>query len=162
MENDTLISQIIRIAHDRGVNQKTLALRAGVPEETLSRAKKRGSARLGVVEALARAAGVKVGVVSGTATPLAPTQLTDKSFRSQHHWLAWSNPNASNDILLRRALVNPEFRTLLAAALEFGVDMVVREWQSLKAEGEAEVLRAMPVTERILRNICNGYQQATT
>jgi transcriptional regulator with XRE-family HTH domain len=162
MEQNTLIGQIISAAHARGINQKDLAARAGVPQETLSRAKKRGSARLDVVEALAHAANVRIGLVSGTQTPLRLPRPPDTSFRERHHWLAWTNPNASNDILLRRALVNPEFRTLLDAATEFGVEKITREWEILKAEGDDETLRATPVTDRILRNISNGYQQAIT
>lgn len=162
MENKTLISQIISAAQARGINQKALAARAGVPEETLSRAKRRGSARLDIVEALARAANVSIGLVSGAQPRCPPAKLPKTSFRDQYHWLAWANPNASDEILLRQALVKPEFRTLLDAAIEYGVSKITSEWELLKTEGDVETLRAMPVTDRILRNICNGYQQAAT
>lgn len=155
----TLIAQIIQAAQARGVNQKTLAVRAGVPEETVSRAKKRGTARWSVVEALASAAGVTIGLVSG-APAGQPVDPPRTSFRDRYHWLAWANPNASDEVLVRSALVNPEFRTLLDAALEFGVNTVTREWDLLKIEGDRETLRALPITERILRNIRDGYQQA--
>ena len=154
---NTLIDQIISAARARGVNQTTLAARAGVPKETLSRAKKRGSAGLDIVQALARAAGVNVGIVPAAPSPRSAPPVT---FRERHHLLAWSNPGASPTVLLRRALVAPEFSTLLDAALEFGVDEVVQEWESLKSSGDPEAKRAAPITDRILRNIRHGYQQA--
>ena len=154
---DTLIDQIISAAHVRGLNQTALAARAGVPKETLSRAKKRGSAGLDIVRALARAAGVDLGIV-----PAAPSSRSAPAatFRERHRLLAWSNPGASPAVLLRRALVAPEFGTLLDAALEFGVDEVIREWERLKSSGDPEAKRAAPITDRILRNIRHGYQQA--
>lgn len=161
MENTTLINQIIRTAQAHGINQKDLAARARIPEATLSRAKKRGSARWDVVEALATAANVTVGLVSGTRALRPPPLPATASFRDRYHWLAWANPNAPDEILLRRALVNPEFKTLLDAGLEFGVSKLVSEWDQLKAEGDEETLRVQPVTDRLLRNICDGYRQAT-
>ncbi len=160
---NTLIDQIISAAHDRGLDQTALAARAGVPKETLSRAKKRGSAGLDIVQALARAAGVNLGIV-----PAAPSFRSAPSsrsapaatFRERHRVLAWSNPGASPAVLLRRALVAPEFSTLLDAALEFGVDEVNQEWERLKSSGDPEAKRAAPITDRILRNIRHGYQQA--
>lgn len=154
---NSLIDQIISAAHARGVNQTTLAARAGVPKETLSRAKKRGSAGLDIVQALARAAGVNVGIVPAVPSARSAPPVT---FRERHRLLAWSNPGASPTVLLRRALVAPEFSTLLDAALEFGVDEVVQEWESLKSSGDPEAKRAAPITDRILRNIRHGYQQA--
>ncbi len=156
----TVISQILRAAHARGINQKDLAARAGISEETVSRAKKRGSARWAVIEALARAANVNVGLVSAAQIRRAPVLPPDASFRQRYRWLVWANPSAPDEVLLRRALVNPEFRTLLDAALEFGVDRITREWDLLKAEGDEETVRAQPMTDRLLRNIHDGYQQA--
>ena len=74
--------------------------------------------------------------------------------------LAWSNSQASNDVLIRRALVAPRFQVLLDAALEFGIDKLSAEWALLREEGSSETLRAAPVTERILRHIREGYKQA--
>jgi hypothetical protein len=154
---NSLIDQIISSARASGVNQTTLAARAGIPKETLSRAKKRGSAGLDIVQALARAAGVNVGIVPATPPSRSAPAV---AFRERHRLLAWSNPGASPTVLLRRALVAPEFSTLLDAALEFGVDAVIEEWESLKSSGDPEAKRAAPITDRILRNIRHGYQHA--
>jgi hypothetical protein len=160
----TLISQIVDAAHARGLNQKALAERAGIPKESLSRAKKRGTAKLGMVEDLAKAAGVTLGIIqtgrpAKQIKPIKPTE--PQSFQTKYSALAWSNPNASESLLIRRALLKPEFRVLLDAALEFGVTRLNNEWSQVMAETSPEALRARPVTERILGHIHDGYRQAT-
>lgn len=162
MPTESLIGKIIAVARTQGVTQKALAQRAGVPEETLSRAKKRGSARLDFVEALARAAGFDLGVIPRSGHHVLPRPTPTVSFQEKHRVLAWSNPTATPVMLLRRALVAPEFQTLLDAALEFGVDAVTSEWAALKTSGDPEVTRAQPITDRLLRNITHGYHQATS
>lgn len=162
MYDESLISQILAVARSRGINQKALAERIGVREETLSRMKKRGSARLSFVETLAEAAGVSLGLLTPGGHPaLSRPSSSSTSFQEKHRTLAWSNPKASRTLLLRRALVMPEFQTLLDASLEFGVGAVAAEWESLKTSGDPEVIRAQPITERLLRNIAHGYHQAT-
>lgn len=162
MGTESLIGQILAVARSRGISQKVLAERIDVREETLSRMKKRGSARLSFVEALAKAAGVSLGLLTPGGHPaVSRPSSSAASFQEKHRTLAWSNPKASRTLLLRRALVMPEFQTLLDASLEFGVDAVAAEWASLKASGDPEVIRAQPITERLLQNITLGYQQAT-
>lgn len=159
MKTSNLITQIVEAAHAQGISQKALAFRAGVPEETISRAKKRGSARLSVVELLARAAGTEIGLVGRAASR---RSRAGGDFRDKYGVaLAWSNASASNAVLVCRALVKPRFQILLDAAIEFGLDTLSMEWERLKAEGSSEALKASPVTERILGHIRDGYQQAT-
>ncbi len=54
-----LIAEIIAFARARGIDQGTLASRAGISAESLSRLKKAGGCRLGTALELARAAGFK-------------------------------------------------------------------------------------------------------
>ena len=54
-----LIDHIIASARRRGIDQATLAARAGISAESLSRLKKAGSCRLATALDLARAAGLK-------------------------------------------------------------------------------------------------------
>ena len=162
----SLIDQIIEAAKAKGVSQKELATRAQTTEETLSRAKKRGSAKLDLVQSLAKAAGVEIGIVRASVFKAATrksqrTAVSAEGFREKYRQFAWSSPNASADMVLRRVLLRPAFQTLLAASLEFGVDKVMDEWNALKVEGGPETLRAAPITDRILKNIRNGQQQAT-
>lgn len=52
-----LMEEIIALAKERGVDQATLAVRAGISAESLSRLKKAGGCRLATALELARAAG---------------------------------------------------------------------------------------------------------
>ncbi|NDP59683.1 MAG: hypothetical protein GZ090_10030 [Oxalobacteraceae bacterium] len=83
------------------------------------------------------------------------------AFRTRHRSLVWSNPNASDTIFIRHALLQPRFTVLLDAAVAFGMDVLYAEWNSLLADDGEEVRRATPVTQRMLNNIQNGYEQAT-
>ncbi len=54
-----LIAEIIAFARERGIDQATLAARAGISAESLSRLKKAGGCRLATALELARVAGFK-------------------------------------------------------------------------------------------------------
>lgn len=161
MEDDrTLIARIVKTAQANGLNQKALALRGGLPEETLSRMKKRGSGNFAAVARLARAAGTRLGLVDSPVSPRhsqCPASFRDKYAVA----LAWSNKGVPDDVLMRRALVKPGFQLLLDAAIEFGVDALLAEWNRLKAEGSPEALKAASITERLLGHIHDGYRQTT-
>lgn len=159
-EDHTLIAQIVEAAHARGLTQKVLAARADITEEALSRMKKRGSGNLNLVAKLAREAGARLELVDSSVPPRRIQR--PRSFRDKYAVeLAWSNKDASNDVLMRRALVQPRFQLLLDAAIEFGVDKLSAEWECLKDEDSSEVTRVRATTERILRHIHDGYRQAT-
>lgn len=159
-----ILDQIFAAARARGFTQKQLAAAAGIREETLSRAKKRGSLQLAVAESLARAAGVELSIqpVAGThaVLALAPPPQSSAAFRERYRALLWSNPEASDEVLLRRALVRPGFRMLLDAAVEFGLTRLHREWAILLAAGDPEALRVRPVAEQLLKNIQDGFALA--
>lgn len=161
MEEDrTLIARIVETAHTNGLNQKALATRSGITEETLSRMKKRGSGNFALVAKLARTAGVRLGLVDAWAPPRRVRRF--RSFRDKYAVaLAWSNKDAPDDVLMRRALVKPRFQQLLDAAVEFGIDQLSVEWERLKAEGSSEAMKVGPTTERILGHIHDGYRQTT-
>ncbi len=155
-----LVAQILESAHNRGFSQKDLAALSGIAEETISRIKKRGSGNLDLVERLALAAGTKIGLVENLP---AQSDKTAKTFRDKYAVaLAWSNTAAPDNVLLRRALLNPRFQILMDAALEFGPDKLTAEWERLKAEDLPAVAKVERVTERILGHIHDGYLQATT
>jgi transcriptional regulator with XRE-family HTH domain len=162
-----LLSLIINQAKARGVSQKALARQAGIPEETLSRAKRRGSVGLEKVQALAGVLDLQLGLVDArgalASTAVAsPDALPPKPmrFRQRYASLAWSNPNATDATLIRRALLRPGLQVLLDAALEFGVERLSQEWAALKAEDSAESRQAAPITERLLAHIALGHEHA--
>lgn len=174
----SFINIIINQASTKGISQKALAASAGVPPETLSRMKRRPSARAGALERLALGAGLRLALVDAgvpdlglglvtdpllsSPTPL-PTPLNAHSslpFTQKYRQLAWSNPNAPAEVFVRQALLKPDFSVLLDAAVEFGLDFVEAQWAVLMAEGSKEAVRARSATERTLRNIRGGYEQA--
>lgn len=160
-----IFRDILAAAAELGLTQKQLAAAAGVRAETLSRAKKRGSLQLPLAEALARAVGAELVLrrpagrhaVATVAAPPAPPP----GFRERYRALLWSNPDAPDEVLLRRALVRPGFRMLLDAAVEFGLPRLQREWDELLAADDPEALRARAVTEQLLRNIQDGFALAS-
>lgn len=161
MENLSLLEQVLLVAKQKGLTQKVLAQKAGISQENLSRGKKRGNTTTDLLQRLADAAGVHIQVTPFPQGSVPPASSKNQRFRDKHRTLVWSNPNASDDVFLQRALLRPQFSVLLDAALEYGLERLETEWMNLKREGGDEVLRASPVTQRILHNIRNGREQAT-
>ena len=169
----SLINIVISQAAAKGISQKALAARAGVPPETLSRMKRRPSVRAGVLERLALGAGLRLALVdvdvgaadTGAAVQSAQPPVTANvplppTFTQKYRQLVWSNPDAPAEVFVRQALLKPDFQVLLDAATEFGLNFVDTQWALLMAEGSKEALRAKPHAERTLRNIRYGYEQA--
>lgn len=145
----TLVGDIISFAQARGIQQRELAVKAQLPEETLSRVKRRGSAQLRLVEALAAAAGLRL-----VLEPM--PKLPDSSrtpFRVKYRTLVWSNPEASDELYIRKALLTGQIAVLTDAVAEYGIDRVTHEWSLLTAENAAETRQVRAITERILTNI---------
>lgn len=166
----SIINEIINAAKQQGVSQKALASLSGLPAESISRAKRSDAASLHTLHALARAANVQIGIVAiknyqlmpsaASASSPASSKLYPQGFAQRHKSLVWSNPNASLDTLLRAALVAPQFDRLLDAATEVGIKKLNTLWRALQVNAELEVLRAAPITNRMLKHIQDGYQQA--
>ncbi len=170
-----LLGEIIEHANRQGISQKELAVRAGIAEGSLSRAKRKGSLSSTTLEHLATEAGVKLvaipldGRIKATNQKGIKADLNEPSnksssrmpFKDKHRLLAWANPAAPVDILLRRALVRPDFAVLLDAATELGVERLEEQWRLLQKEASTETLRTAPVTNRMLRHIRHGYEQTT-
>jgi hypothetical protein len=85
-----------------------------------------------------------------------------QTFREKYKALVWSNPNASPEVFVRKALLRSDFSVLLDAAVEFGVPFLQEQWRVLVLENSNAVARASPVTTRMLGNLIYGYQQAST
>jgi hypothetical protein len=173
----SLINTIINQAAAKGISQKALAARAGVPPESLSRMKRRPSVRAGALERLALGAGLRLALVANVdvdadsdlarpaaqprmASPPSSPVVSPLPFTQKYRQLVWSNPDAPAEVFVRQALLKPDFSVLLDAAMEFGLDFVDAQWAVLMAEGSKEAVRAKPATERTLRNIRGGYEQA--
>jgi len=63
MTESDIINEIIEIAKKQNISQGELAARAGIRQETLSRAKKHSSLRFNTVEQLAKIVGLKLKLI---------------------------------------------------------------------------------------------------
>lgn len=82
------------------------------------------------------------------------TSLTDPS-----RGLVWSNPNVSDEVLVRLALKHGAFHLVLDAVLDFGLAYVRQQWLlMLQDEDAAPPVRARVDVERKLANIERGLR----
>ena len=63
-ESVDFLQQILALAREQGLTQITLAQRAGISPEALSRAKKGGNMRVSTLNELAHVVGLKLSLVS--------------------------------------------------------------------------------------------------
>ena len=63
-ETANLLQQILALAKEQGLTQITLAQRAGITPEALSRAKKGGNMRISTLNELAHVVGLKLALIS--------------------------------------------------------------------------------------------------
>ncbi|QHE76911.1 helix-turn-helix domain-containing protein [Hydrogenophaga sp. PBL-H3] len=156
-----LLDQVLASALQAGMDQAHLARAAGLAPETVSRAKKRGTMDLASIAALARVAGLQLGLAP-VATPRQAmvkqaTQPTRSPLADPKWGLAWSNPDLDDMTLIRNALAKGGFMLLLEAVKAHGLEAVLAQWgqvkPGLKPNAQAEV-------ERQLRNIQEGVSHA--
>lgn len=161
-----VLERILEEASRRGLSQRDLAEQAGLTPEGLSRLKKRGYGRLDTVEKLAGLVGLKIAAIPAGQAAKKTARRTGRpasaaTFRGRHPDLVWSNSKATDEVFVQRALLDPRFDVLLDAAKAFGPSKVEDQWHALVATQSAEVRRAAPTTERMLRHIRRGYELAT-
>lgn len=91
---------------------------------------------------------------------LKPMIQPTQPFRVKYRFLVWSNPDAPDEIYIRRALLKPGIDILLDACVEYGLEEVERQWGLLLAEDEIETQRAKETTSRLMRNIRHGFEKS--
>lgn len=159
-----LLETVLRSAHERGLDQARLAQQAGLRPETISRAKRRGSIDLQSLQSLSAAVGLELQLVPRGSEP-APAALRCEDRPAPSHsplaeprWgLAWSNPEAPTEALVRKALAHGNFELLLQAALAHGLDAVHQQWRTL---APSLPTHARQDVERKLRHIAQGFADA--
>ena len=155
------MQEVLRANKATGVDQRTLAARAGVAPETISRAKKQGHLDIRTLAALARASGMELCL-----RPLAPetaVPIKRRSSLADPVWgLAWSNPNLSDEVLVRNALAKGTFLVILEAVLEHGMAFVRTQWNLMLRSDEPPSLQVQSNVRRILGNIERGISNAQT
>lgn len=110
-----------------------------------------------------------------SATALTAEERANAGGRDYQFWsanggtgLVWSNPHASDEIMIYHALLRPSFHLLLEIAARFGFARLERSWRRLQKdvmhkrlpEEMAELTRAVPIVERCLRNMREGMATA--
>jgi hypothetical protein len=88
--------------------------------------------------------------------------MPHQEFWRKHLGLVWSNPDASDAVRIRAALLRPRFNRLLDIAVEFGMERLRQEWAELQNDDTLEVARARGPVERILTNIEKGFALASS
>lgn len=86
--------------------------------------------------------------------------VTPQEFASKYGSLVWSRKDAPPEVILRTALLQPRFHTLLDACCTFGLETVAAQWRELALEPSCEVKRAEPLVKRMLQNIEEGFRHA--
>jgi hypothetical protein len=92
----------------------------------------------------------------------------DNTFWKSHDGigLVWSNPEADDSVMICKALLKPNFHTLLDIARRFGFDRLTSHWKTLgkqiEARGYAEEMRelerARPIVTRCLQHMEEGLK----
>jgi len=153
-----LLQQILEAGKSAGMDQRALALRAGVAPETISRAKRHGKLDLSTLVSLAKSVDAELCL-----SPIGPKASMHRSSLAEPSWgLAWSNSNVSYEVLIRNALLKGTFLVVLEAVLEHGLDFVLAQWALMLRSKEPPSLQAQANIRRMLRNIEKGLAHAQT
>lgn len=120
----SLLERVLQAAREAGLDQATLAARAGVAPETISRAKRRSDIDLSTLHRLARIVGLEVGLHARTTTAANSPNDRQAALRAPRWGLAWSNRHADEAVLLRNALARGQFEAVLEAAATDGTAFV--------------------------------------
>jgi len=80
--------------------------------------------------------------------------------------IVWSNPNASDSIMILHALLRPTFMRLLEIAAHFGLERLEKEWQSLRSNAQqieelVGIERVKPIVDRYLMRFRDAAQRGS-
>ena len=160
--NVQLLQQVLKAADARGMDQARLATEAGLKPETLSRAKKRVNMELSTIARLASVVGLQVVLQPSTVQATQAQQPLTKNaapLSKARFALAWSNPAAKEEVLLRNALLQGRFYAILEAAAQDGVPFVRMQIQRLRERGDVDEEQSTSL-ERIVISIERGFADA--
>lgn len=92
----------------------------------------------------------------------------DSAFWKSHNGvgLVWSNPEADDSVMICKALLHPNFHTLLDIAQRFGFSRLTSQWETLEKqivargypEEVSELNRARPIVVRCLHHMAEGLK----
>lgn len=169
--NVQLLQQVLRAAEALEINAASLAVKAGIKPETISRAKKRGDMHLGTMARLASVVGLEL-VLQPIALLIEPINTSATSFATANaatgraaladprFGLAGMNPNnAKEGVLLRIALIQGRYNCILESAAVDGVPFVMEQMKILRVAGDINE-EVEGKLERMIRSIEKGFAQA--
>lgn len=156
-DTSSILLQTLTRAKALHLDQKELASLAGVRQETISRAKKRGSLDSRTLDKLISAVGLALSLQA--CERVSQDALKDKStsLKDPRWGLSWSNPNINNQTLIQKALTTARFGAILQACLDFGIDDVEKQWDMIAEDSNSQSL-----VSDILTNIAEGFAHAQT
>lgn len=145
------LDAVLAVARAQGLDQESLAARAGIQPETITSVNSGRSIDAPTLRALADAAGLDLRVVAiPHRAPGERSSLADPRLK-----LAWSNPDAPTTTLIAKAIERQSFDLILRAAWEHGIDTVAGVAQQLR-DDQALPPRTLAFVDRALRNIAIG------
>lgn len=113
------------------------------------------------IEDLARLSGLPLKDLVYLEKALAERPKTPQQFRKEHQVrLAWSNPNVSDEVLIRKALLSGYFTIILDAVRSFGLDQVKNLWILMQDEEEKIDTRILKMTSVSIKDIEYGYRES--
>lgn len=95
-----------------------------------------------------------------TMTDTTYTLSKSSSLKDPIWGFSWSNPNISDEVLIRKALIGVRFTTILQACLDFGLDHVRKQWGIVAQDSEPMSIRTRSLVNDILGNITEGFSNA--
>lgn len=95
-----------------------------------------------------------------------PANVRDYAFWEAHGGVAlvWSNPHASDSVMIQNALLKPSFHGLLEIAAHFGLPRLKKEWDVLRdnpdpyPEEVINLRRVEPTVTRCLAHMTEALQ----
>lgn len=141
------------------LTQKAAAQQSGVSLAMLRRAESRGTIPLPQLLKLAAAVNCRLHLEKENAHPA--TGLQTAGLNQRHPGLVWSNAKSPKEVYIRKALLNPRFGQLLKLAVDFGLNALKQEWNTLNVQLPGETQRVEAEVSRIFRNMEAGAGQAT-
>lgn len=115
------------------------------------------------LEEQSRLFGYSVDQILQVENFLATRPKTPAEFRAEHQVrLAWSNKNASDELLIRKSLLSGYFTIILDAVRSFGFSQVNDIWNVMLSEDEVIHPKILRMTTSVMRDLQNANDKAAS
>ena len=88
-------------------------------------------------------------------------QKRDHAFWKNYPGIVWSNPNASDSVMIANTLLQEKQHVIIAIANHFGAATLQKEWENLKREASAfpEILKIINKSRKKLDQLINNISK---